>query len=97
MTVAELELEIKAIQEYIDVLNLPVANEKDFILRCYIETESLSKTKKCINHIVKPGGNKYQVNDIRDLILAEPTEADGIINDLAYKIYRANKRQSGRR
>ncbi len=97
MTIAQLDEEIQALKDFIKVIELPVASDKDFILRCYIETESLSKTKAKIGHITMDNGNRYQVNNIRDLILEGTPEADERINDLAYRIYKMNKKQAGRR
>lgn len=97
MTVETLKEEINALQEYITILRLPVVNDKNFILMSYIKTESLAKTKKLINHCKMDNGNKYQLNDIRDLILNGAIEVDERVNDLAYSIYRANKKQSGSR
>ncbi len=94
MTVEELKDEIHALQEYITILELPVLNDKDYILRSYIRTESLAKTKKLISHCRMSNGNKYQLNDIRDLVLNGVADIDNRINDLAYRIYQANKKQS---
>lgn len=97
MNVDGLRKEIDAIEEFIEIINLPVVNEEDRILRHYIETESINKTKKLIGNILLPNGNRYQVNDIRDLILNGATGADERVNDLAYRIYKANKKNGGRR
>lgn len=97
MNVDGLREEIKAIEEFIEIINLPVINEEDRILRHYIETESINKTKKLIGNILLPNGNRYQVNDIRDLILNGAAGADERVNDLAYRIYKANKKNGGRR
>lgn len=97
MNVKELEEEIQALKDFIKIIKLPIASNEDFILRTYIETESLSKTKSLIGHIKKDNGNKYQVNDIRDLINEGSSEAREEINDLAYRIYKANKKQAARR
>lgn len=97
MNVDGLREEIKAIEEFIEIINLPVINEEDRILRHYIETESINKTKKLIGNILLPNGNRYQVNDIRDLILNGASGADERVNDLAYRIYKANKKNGGRR
>ena len=97
MNVDGLREEIKAIEEFIEIINLPVINEEDRILRHYIETESINKTKRLIGNILLPNGNRYQVNDIRDLILNGATGADERVNDLAYRIYKANKKNCGRR
>ena len=97
MNVDGLREEIKAIEEFIEIINLPVINEEDRILRHYIETESINKTKKLIGNILLPNGNRYQVNDIRDLILNGASGADERVNDLAYRIDKANKKNGGRR
>ena len=97
MNVEGLKEEIQAIQGFIEVIELPVANNEDRILRYYIETESLSKTKALIRDILLPSGNKYQLNDIRDLILKGAKGTDDRVNDLAYRIYKANKKHGGRR
>lgn len=97
MTIETLEKEIAAIRDFIEVISLPVESDQDFVLRCYIETESISKTKSMISGKIMENGNKYQVNDIRDLIIKGADVADSRINDLAYRIYKANKKQSGRR
>lgn len=89
--------EIKAIQEFIEIIELPVVNTEDKVLRFYIQTESINKTKKLLGDIVMPNGNRYQVNDIRDLILNGANGADERVNDLAYRIYKANKKNGGRR
>lgn len=97
MDVEGLKQEIKAIQEFIEIIELPVMNTEDKILRLYIQTESINKTKKLLGDILMPNGNKYQVNNIRDLILNGATGVDERVNDLAYRIYKANKKTCGRR
>ena len=97
MTIEQLGKEISAIQEFIEIIQLPVISSKDYILRCYIETESLRKTKTVINGICKENGTKYQINDIRDLIVNGAPEVHENVNDLAYKIYQANKKSKARR
>lgn len=93
MTIEDLTKEIEQINHLIEILKVPVKNDIHFIYKTYIETEQLAKTKKKIDEkgIVQENGNKYQINDISELISSNRTDVDEDTRKLAQKILNRNK------
>ena len=90
--------EIKEIESYIKVLDTQCINDEERVIKAYIMTEGLAKKKKEIDkqNIVMPSGKKYQINDIRDLVLRGVAgDHAEELNELAYRIYQTNKRKGG--
>ena len=92
MTLDEVRKQLKKLKKIQHVLQMPIENNQHFILRTYIETESLEKTRKLVTekNIRKEDGNKYQVNDISAFIARGCESVDNDTQEIAKSILKRN-------
>ncbi|WP_069998238.1 hypothetical protein [Cellulosilyticum sp. I15G10I2] len=93
MTLDDVEKSIAELERIKAILSRPIENSIHLIFRAYIETEALSKTKKIIDtyDIRQEDGNKYQVNDISELLASDTEQVDHETKVLAQVILKKNK------
>lgn len=93
LTVNDVENNISELQRIKAILLRPVKNGIHMIFKTYIATEKLSETKKIIDlhGFRQEDGNKYQVNDISELLASDREEVDQETKELAQVILKKNR------
>ncbi len=94
MTIDEIEKNITFQNKILLILKEEPKSDEEFILKKYIELESIPKLKIAVQEkgIRTPRGTIYQSNDLSAIIQSKPDNINMDIIQLAHKIFKSNSR-----
>lgn len=94
MSIDEIEKNITFLTKILSLLKEDSKSDDDFILKKYVELESIPKLKLAVQEkgIRTERGTIYQSNDLSSIIQSKPDNVNTDIIKLAHKIFKSNSR-----